>query len=151
MRRFAAAILILALLFCSCYSEPDAGNPFPFSFSVSFSQNNAESGRPYEDAFYAHGTAFVVADGVSRTDTEYLEMTESPPPLPRSEPQPSSDKPFSIQRIPPPPRRPPPGWRPRWSAATTGRRVLPFRPRPPMSPQCSGTAPCSIPISEITI
>lgn len=78
MRRFAAAILILALLFCSCYSEPDAGNPFPFSFSVSFSQNNAESGRPYEDAFYAHGTAFVVADGVSRTDTEYLEMTESP-------------------------------------------------------------------------
>ena len=77
-RRAAVFILLTLILFCSCYAEPDTGNPFPFSVSLSHSQNNAESGRPYEDAFYAHGTAFVVADGVSRTDTEYLEMTESP-------------------------------------------------------------------------
>ncbi|MBQ3663609.1 MAG: SpoIIE family protein phosphatase [Clostridia bacterium] len=78
MKRFSAVILLGLLLCCSCYAEPDTGNPFPLSFSLSQSQNNAESGRPYEDAFYAHGTAFVVADGVSRTDNEYLDMTESP-------------------------------------------------------------------------
>ena len=78
MRRTAAFILLAIILFCSCYAEPDTGNPFQFSVSLSHSQNNAESGRPYEDAYYAHGTAFVVADGVSRTDTEYLEMTDSP-------------------------------------------------------------------------
>ena len=78
MRRPAAVILLTLLLCCSCYAEPDTGNPFALSFSVSSSRNNAETGRPYEDAFYAHGTAFVVVDGVSRTDTEYLDMAESP-------------------------------------------------------------------------
>ena len=61
MRRPAAVILLTLLLCCSCYAEPDTGNPFALSFSVSSSRNNAETGRPYEDAFYAHGTAFVAS------------------------------------------------------------------------------------------
>ena len=73
------SLLLILLLLTGCYPVSGDVAGISFRYDLAWSRNNAETGKPYEDASYAAGNVFVVADGVSRDDSEYYGMEDESP------------------------------------------------------------------------